>query len=87
MTSTPDCDTDARARPDQLRRGTDRAPVQGTVASRPRSPKTNRPVTATPSGFSDPDGDPITYHYQWFRNGTAIAGATTSTLNLALRVR
>ena len=31
----------------------------------------------------DPDGDPLTYHYQWLRNGTEIAGATTSTLNLA----
>jgi hypothetical protein len=63
--------------------GTDQAPVAGAVAIAPANPRTNQTVTATPSGFSDPDGDPLTYHYQWLRNGTPIAGATSSSLNLS----
>ena len=63
--------------------GTDAAPREGTVAIAPTAPKTAQTVTATPSGFTDPDGDPLTYHYQWLRNGTEIAGATSSSLNLA----
>ena len=64
--------------------GTDRAPTLGTVSISPAAPRTNQVVTATPAGFSDPDGDPITYRYQWLKNGTPIVGATTNTLNLAL---
>ncbi len=64
--------------------GTDGAPVTGTVALAPTSPRTNQTLTATVSGFSDPDGDPLTYRYEWFRNGTLIPGATTATLDLAL---
>ena len=63
--------------------GTDRPPVGGTVSIAPAAPRTNQVVTATPSGFSDPDGDPLTYHYRWFRNGQEIAGATSNSLNLA----
>ena len=36
-------------------------------------------LTATPVGGSDADGDTITYSYQWFVNGSAIA-PTTGTL-------
>ncbi|MFP5365198.1 MAG: DUF4082 domain-containing protein [Thermoleophilia bacterium] len=61
----------------------DRAPVEGSVAIAPASPRTDQTLTATPSGFSDPDGDPITYHYEWLRNGTPIAGATATSLDLA----
>jgi hypothetical protein len=63
--------------------GTDRAPITGTVALTPAAPRTQQTVTATPSGFSDPDGDPLTYRYQWFRNGNRITGATANTLNLS----
>jgi hypothetical protein len=64
--------------------GTDGAPDAGTVNLAPASPRTNQTLTATVSGFSDPDSDPLTYHYEWFRNGTLIPGATGTTLNLAL---
>src|SRR5207249_3751089 len=59
-------------------------PSAGTVAITPPSPTTNQTLTATPSGFSDADGDTLTYHYQWSKNGTAIAGATGSTLDLSV---
>ena len=59
------------------------APVPGSVTVTPASPGTDQTLTAAPSGFSDPDGDPLTYHYQWLRNGTPIAGATASTLDLS----
>src|SRR5205823_10307165 len=39
-------------------------------------------LTATPSS-SDADGDTVTYGYQWKKNGTAISGATSSTLDLS----
>jgi hypothetical protein len=64
--------------------GTDRAPTQGTVSLAPSPPRTNQTLAATVSGFTDPDGDPVTYHYDWFRNDAPIAGANGSTLNLAL---
>ena len=51
--------------------GTDNAPIAGTVDARAGAPRTNQTLTATVSGFSDPDGDPLTYHYEWFRNGDA----------------
>ncbi len=31
----------------------------------------------------DPDSDPVTYAYQWSKNGTDITGATSSTLDLS----
>ena len=63
--------------------GSDGAPVAGTVTAAPASPKTNQTLTATPSGFTDPDGDALTYHYQWLRNGTPIAGAISASLDLS----
>jgi peptidoglycan/xylan/chitin deacetylase (PgdA/CDA1 family) len=58
-------------------------PVAGTVKVTPTSPTTATTLTAAPTGFSDPDGDVLTYHYQWKVNGTAIAGATGSTFALS----
>ncbi len=62
---------------------TNSAPTAGTVVIAPASPATTDTLTATPSGFSDPDGDTLTYAYAWKRNGTAISGESSSTLNLA----
>ena len=46
----------------------------GTVTVKPAAPVDRRLVSATVTGFADADGDALTYSYQWFRNGTAIAG-------------
>ena len=64
--------------------GSDQPPTTGTVSLAPAAPRTNQTLTANVGGFSDPDGDPVTLHYEWFRNGTRIAGANGTTLNLAL---
>ncbi len=55
-------------------------PVKGSVAIAPSSPLAGTALTATPAGFSDADGDELTYTYAWFRNDVAIDGATTNTL-------
>jgi len=59
------------------------APVKGSVAIDPSSPLAGTPLTASPSGFSDADGDELAYTYAWFRNDVAIDGATASTLPAA----
>ena len=62
--------------------GTNTAPVVDTVTVTPASPTTGQTVTANVTSH-DADGNPLTTSYQWTRNGTNIAGATSSTLNLA----
>src|SRR5207244_185700 len=59
------------------------APSAGTVSISPSSPGTNATLTATPSGFSDADGDALTYHYTW-KNGTTVVGTDSSTLDLSV---
>jgi peptidoglycan/xylan/chitin deacetylase (PgdA/CDA1 family) len=58
-------------------------PVAGTVKITPAAPSTSDNLTANTGGFADPDGDALTYQYQWKVNGTAIAGATGSAFNLS----
>jgi hypothetical protein len=60
----------------------DSPPVVDSVTITPASPTTTSVVTANVTGH-DPDGDSITYSYQWTKNGSSISGATSSTLNLA----
>ncbi|MFL5750463.1 MAG: LamG-like jellyroll fold domain-containing protein, partial [Chloroflexota bacterium] len=49
----------------------------------PSSPKTNDMLTAVASGH-DPDGSAVTLAYQWTKNGSNIAGASGSTLDLSI---
>ena len=58
------------------------APVIDGVSVLPAQPFTDDVVGATVTAH-DADGDPLTYTYQWTRNGTDIAGATSATLDLA----
>ena len=75
--------TSPAARATQDVTGTNSTPVEGTVDLSPASPRTQQTVTAAPAGFRDPDGDALTYGYRWFRNGTAIPGATAAALDLS----
>ncbi len=61
----------------------DSAPVMSAVTITPGSPTTNQVLTANVSA-SDADGDAISYSYQWFKDGSAIANATSSTLDLSV---
>jgi len=56
------------------------APSVSSVSVSPTTAYTNTTLTATPSGWSDPDGDSPGYRYQWQKNGGNISGATSPTL-------
>lgn len=58
------------------------APPVPTVTLSSTSPGTNDVLTATASA-TDADGDPVTFAYEWLRNGVVVPGATTSSLDLA----
>ena len=58
-------------------------PVAGTVKITPAAPTTSDIVTADPTGFADPDGDALSYQYQWKVNGVAVAGAAGRTFDLS----
>ena len=62
-------------------------PVAGTVKITPAAPTTSATVTANPTGFSDPEGDALTYQYQWKVNDVAINGASGKTLTFPGRPR
>jgi YVTN family beta-propeller protein len=59
------------------------APVADTVSIAPTTAFTDSVLTATATGH-DADGDALTFAYQWTKNGADIAGATSSTLDLAV---
>src|SRR5439155_23488389 len=58
------------------------APAVTGVSVTPASPTTDQTLTATPSS-TDADGDTVTYRHQWTKNGSAISGATSATLDLS----
>jgi len=51
------------------------------VSLSPSSPTTGSTLTCTPSGWSDADGDAASYAYAWTVDGTAVTGATSTTLD------
>jgi hypothetical protein len=57
-------------------------PVIDSVSITPASPQTNDVLTANVVAHQD-NGDPLTYSYQWIKNGADLAGATGPMLNLA----
>ncbi len=59
------------------------APVVDSVTIDQATPRTDATLSATVTSH-DPDGDDLTYAYQWTRNGTNIDGATGATLDLAV---
>jgi putative Ig domain-containing protein len=63
--------------------GTNTPPVVNSVSVTPSSPRTGDTLTANVDA-SDPDGDPLTYSYQWRKNGADISGADGATLDLSV---
>jgi len=59
------------------------APVVDSVTIAPAQPRTNDILTAAVVAH-DPDGDPLTFTYQWIRNGVDLAGATAASLDLSI---
>ncbi len=60
-----------------LRNAAPRAPVVSLGRSNAGNAST---LTCAASGSTDAEGDPVTYAYSWFRNGSVVAGQTVATL-------
>jgi len=58
----------------------DRAPTIGSATITPSKLYTSTIATAVANNVSDPDGNPLTYHYAWTVNG-APAGSDSPTLS------
>lgn len=59
------------------------SPTAGTVKITPTSPTTDAELTASPSGFADPNGAALSYSYQWSVNGISVPGAIGATFDLS----
>jgi hypothetical protein len=57
-----------------------RAPIVNSVSLNPVTAYTSSTMTAVANGVSDPEGDPVTLHYEWTVNGQALAGVDAATL-------
>jgi len=62
---------------------TNSAPVIDSLSLSSASPRTNDTLTASVAAH-DPDGDALTYTYEWLRNDVAIAGANGPSLDLSV---
>ncbi len=62
---------------------TNSAPTAGTVSISPDPAYTNDTLTATPAGFADGDGDTLSYHFVWTKNGSPV-GADDPSLDLSV---
>ncbi len=71
------------AQADRTVTAANRPPVAGSASLSPAAPRTDQTLTATRSGFTDPDGDPLTYRYTWKRDGTILTDETSPTLDLS----
>ena len=58
-------------------------PVVASVAIDEISPQTDDTLHVT-APVSDPNGDPVTKSYQWFKSGIALAAQTAATLDLSV---
>src|SRR4051794_9588888 len=54
---------------------TNTPPVAGSVTLSPSAPTRGQILTATPTGFTDADGDQLAYQYRWFDGATALSAA------------
>ena len=61
--------------------GENSPPTQPTVTITPPSPGTAQNLLANASGSTDPDGDGVSYRYQWYKNGIAQPSSTSASLS------
>src|SRR5439155_6140291 len=59
------------------------APVVDSATIDQTTPKTNNTLTTTVTAHDD-NGDPVTYSYQWLKNGVSLTGQTNATLDLSV---
>jgi hypothetical protein len=59
----------------------DTAPSATTIVINPATAYTDTLLSAVASGWTDIDNDPEAYLYQWYVEGTAVAGETTAQLS------
>ena len=62
--------------------GTNLRPVIGSVTIDQTAPTTDDTLTANVNA-TDGNGDPLTYTYQWIKNGSDLPGETSDTLDLS----
>ncbi len=55
------------------------APTQPTVDVTPDAPATEDALSVSASGSTDPDGDPVSYSYRWYRDGELQAAYNDET--------
>lgn len=55
----------------------DSPPTAPTISISPNPAYSSDDLNATVGGSTDSDGDPITYSYQWYQNGSATTHTTT----------
>lgn len=63
------------------------APSAVSVTVSPSTAYTDSTLSASVSGWSDPDGDAERYAYQWYVNGAAVSGANNASLDGAYFVK
>ena len=56
------------------------APLVSSIRILPQTPYTSDLLTADTSLVKDPDADPLSYTYQWYKNSLAMATQTAATL-------
>ena len=65
---TPTDGTDDGPRVDDTVTVINRPPTQPTVVIAPANPTTSDKLCCNASSSTDPDGDPVTYSYEWYKN-------------------
>jgi hypothetical protein len=63
--------------------GNNEPPVISSVVINESTPRTNDTLTVRVQA-SDPNGNQLTYRYEWFRNGIPLTNATGATLDLSV---
>lgn len=78
VTATDGDDTSAAVESGRLTIANTLPATPGSVALSPSSPSASANLTCTTAPVTDPDGDGISYRYQWYKNGSLDSSTTTT---------